>query len=86
MRYDSEKRDELADMLFDKLKELAQGCKNPLDFRNLSVSYGILVDKCLLSEGKATSRSEITADDSNAIESLREMLLAKSQTASSTED
>lgn len=84
MRYDSEKRDELADMLFDKLKNLAQDCKNSLDFRNLSVSYGILVDKCLLSEGKATSRQEITADDSGAIESLRELLNAKSQTTPST--
>jgi len=86
MKYDSTKRDELTDMLFDKLNDLAENCKSALDFRNLSVSFGILVDKCLLSEGKATSRTEITADDSTAIESLREMLSVKSETASSTQD
>lgn len=86
MEYNSEKRNELADILFKKLKDLAQDCKTAGGFRDLSVSFGILVDKCLLSEGKATSRAEITADDSNAIESLRELLLAKSETASSTSD
>jgi len=84
MKYDSTKRDELTDMLFDKLRALAENCKTDLGFRNLSVAYGILIDKALLSEGKATSRAEITADDSTAIESLREMLLAKPQATPST--
>jgi len=83
MKYESEKRNELADLLFDKLRDLAEDCKSPLDFRNLTVAFGILVDKCLLSEGKATSRSEITAEDSGAIESLRAMLNVKPETTSS---
>lgn len=53
------RRDKFLDMFYDKLRVLLDDCKDSLSFRNLSVSYGILVDKQLLTEGKATSRTAI---------------------------
>jgi len=53
------RRDKFLDMFYEKLRTLLDGCKDSLAFRNLSVSYGILVDKELLTSGRATSRHAI---------------------------
>lgn len=69
------RRDKFLDMFYEKLRVLLDDCKDSLAFRNLSVSYGILVDKQLLCEGKATSRTAVEGG-TDPVEELRKRIHA----------
>jgi len=65
---------ELSDRLFEKIEGLIKLCDDPRQLRELATVFGILVDKRLLEEGKATQRLEERVIGSGARAKLAALL------------
>lgn len=73
VEYGHERRRQLSDLLFGRIEDVALTTSDPGALKDLATTYGILVDKRRLEEGKATERTE-TVDQRSAVERAKQKL------------
>jgi hypothetical protein len=71
--YNAERRRALGDLLFSRVEAIAEMSTDPGALKDLALTYGILIDKRRLEEGKATERHE-SIDLRTAIDRARQNL------------
>lgn len=73
VEYGQAKRQALSDLLFSRVEAVAEKTDEPGDLKDLATTFGILVDKRRLEEGKATERTE-TLDQRAAVDRAKQRL------------
>ena len=68
------RRQEVSDLLFEKLCQMAAACEKEHGLRELATVFGILTDKRRLEEGEATERWELLGENDPRLERLRDLL------------